>query len=450
MTVSAFDFGVEGLDSYYPNVLIPGTLLVIAGHPGSGKTTLAAQLCYHNALKRRKCLYVSTQESEEKFHKFMRRFGFDFEYLTASGFFRFSRLPLISSEEALDGVLESITSMVLEFNPKILVVDSVTPMTKVASGDAKRRALIQNFFYNIAFEIGGLVVLIAEMPLGEHTIREAGDVEFVADGILILKHEIVNGMLSRRMEVRKLRGSPLDVSEIPFTITPEGGIKVLVPPRRLAEKVEEPAKRYKLACEPLDEALGSLEGGEYVLLAGLPYEVGLGRVLKWILRVAGERGARVAIVSYREPEDSVKAMVERAVEGEPRLAGVGVRVIHVNPALLGVEAVFSQELDAITLAKPDIVVFLDVDALAHFHRVNPMLLERYLRVEKATLRNLKALAFRVSRAVTLDSVSWELPLAEAIIYSDNPFREAEGRVTVWRASSGKKVLKLEGALEGCF
>ncbi|MFN4046607.1 MAG: RAD55 family ATPase, partial [Acidilobaceae archaeon] len=75
----AFDFGVEGLDEYYPKILSSGTLLAIAGHPGSGKTTLAAQICYSNAIKGKKCLMVSTQESEEKFLKFMKTFGFNFE-----------------------------------------------------------------------------------------------------------------------------------------------------------------------------------------------------------------------------------------------------------------------------------------------------------------------------------------------------------------------------------
>ncbi|MEM0497577.1 MAG: ATPase domain-containing protein, partial [Acidilobaceae archaeon] len=136
-----FRFGIDGLDEYYYGVLTPGTIITVAGHPGSGKTTFASQLCYSNATEGKKCLYISTQEPEEKFMKHMARLGFNFEVLLASDTFRFVRFPLISSEEALDSLLESITNLVVEFKPKIIVIDSVTPITKAIQSDIKRRAM---------------------------------------------------------------------------------------------------------------------------------------------------------------------------------------------------------------------------------------------------------------------------------------------------------------------
>jgi len=61
-----FIYGVEGLDKLLSGTLRPSTLTVISGHPGSGKTTLTSTICYANALKGRKCLYISFQEDRRR------------------------------------------------------------------------------------------------------------------------------------------------------------------------------------------------------------------------------------------------------------------------------------------------------------------------------------------------------------------------------------------------
>ncbi|MEM2297511.1 MAG: ATPase domain-containing protein [Ignisphaera sp.] len=59
-------FGIEALDKMISDALRFPSLVVVAGHPGAGKTTLASSICYANALKNLKCLYLSFQEDKEK------------------------------------------------------------------------------------------------------------------------------------------------------------------------------------------------------------------------------------------------------------------------------------------------------------------------------------------------------------------------------------------------
>jgi circadian clock protein KaiC len=452
-STTTFKFGVEGLDEYYPGVLIPGTLLVIAGHPGSGKTSMAAQLCHANALNGRRCLYVSTQETEEKFLKFMARFGFNFELLTASGYFRFLRLPLISSEDALDGVLESITSAILEFNPSIVVVDSINPMTKVIVSDARRRALLQNYFYNIAFDIKGLVVLIAEVPLGRTTIEESGDVEFVADGIIILRHELRNGLVARRMEIRKLRGAPLELSELPFTITAYNGIVALVPPRTKSSRRGEELRRYRVECKPLEEAVGEFIGGDVILVAGAPHELTWGSVLKWISRIAFESKTNMTIVSYRGSEEDVRRVLKEIKLGEPTLGDVleKTSVTTLNPTLLSPEALFSLELEHLNKVKPGVAVVLGVDTLKHLYKLNPLLVERHLDIEREAAKDLGILLFKVAHITSIEDINWELPRSDVvIIVGDTVTGIAGGRVVAYRMSGSGKLVTSRDQLKECF
>ncbi len=450
----AFDFGVEGLDEYYPKILVPGTLLAIAGHPGSGKTTLAAQVCYSNAIKGRKCLMVSTQENEEKFLKFMRTFGFNFEPLIVSDHFRFARLPLISSEEALDSFLEALNSLILEFKPQLIVIDSITPIAKVIANDARRRAMIQNYFYNIAFDIKGIIVLIAEIPLGKMTIENTGDVEFVADGIIILKHESEHGLLSRKMEIRKLRGAPLELAEVPFTIKAPGGVVVLAPPK--PESLRAPwrsRKPFKLACKALENVLGEVYSGDLVLLAGAPYRLSLDSVLTWISEVGLRNNARISIITYKSLEDEIRESIEKISEklGQPDLPRM-FNVLALNPAELSPEAFFSVETGFLSSESPDIAVFHGVEILNYTYRKYAGALERYLKIESLIIKKLNILTFRVASTVNLEELGLEMALADAGILIGDPVTGLlGGNIIIYKV--GERAKRHIGALadlEACF
>ena len=88
------------LDRILRDAIQPGTLLVISGHPGSGKTTLASTICYANALQGRKRLYISFQESKEKLYINMARLGLNLEEIERRGLLNHLKLPLVVKPES--------------------------------------------------------------------------------------------------------------------------------------------------------------------------------------------------------------------------------------------------------------------------------------------------------------------------------------------------------------
>ncbi|MEM1685161.1 MAG: ATPase domain-containing protein [Acidilobaceae archaeon] len=444
-----FRFGIDGLDEYYYGVLTPGTIITVAGHPGSGKTTFASQLCYSNATEGKKCLYISTQEPEEKFMKHMARLGFNFEVLLASDTFRFVRFPLISSEEALDSLLESITNLVVEFKPKIIVIDSVTPITKAIQSDIKRRAMLQNFFYNIAFDIKGAIVLVAEIPLGKEYIEEAGDVEFVADGIIILKHSIEYGLLSRRMEIRKLRGAPIEVSEVPFTIQAPEGIVVMMPPKSLKPKYY--LKYFRTLCQELDEKIGPLRSGELVLIAGPPHRLLLGSIIKWALRVARESNAKLAIITYKGVEEEVKEITE-TFSKTLSLSSDNINVAILNAAILSPEALLSSEINIISKIKPDIIIHYGTETLRILYaKTYPGLFEKYKLIGKSLLRKYNVLTIEIQSITDISEVSADLNLADTVILlGENVKGLPEGKLIAYKAIEDKRYIDSLEKIEKCI
>ncbi len=254
-----FITGIDEIDRQFPRLLEQGNVLVIAGNPGSGKTTFASMICYNNAVRGKRCLYISFQEQKEKLFRNMARLGMNLRELEERTFLRFIHLPVTA---AVEDVATSITDLINEFDPLVVVIDSINPLMGFVRTN-EQRAWLQNFFYNLTTLLDGAVVLIAELPYGEEKIM-LGDIEFVADSIIVLKHRIDVGKLVRVMEVRKIRGAPLRVAEIPFRIVEGRGIRVFVPPT-ISEEIS-------LETVPVTSTtlLGDIYAGDVVLFTYPP------------------------------------------------------------------------------------------------------------------------------------------------------------------------------------
>jgi DNA repair protein RadA/Sms len=92
--------------------LVPGTLVLIGGDPGIGKSTLMLQVLYGLANQGHKVLYISGEESNRQIR------------------LRSQRLDTISSELLVvsEVEIESILAMIQSVQPRVLVIDSIQTM----------------------------------------------------------------------------------------------------------------------------------------------------------------------------------------------------------------------------------------------------------------------------------------------------------------------------------
>ena len=103
-----FSTGMGELDRVLGGGAVEGSLVLVGGAPGIGKSTLLLQIC--NCLcKERKVLYVSGEESERQIKLRAQRIGTSPEDL------------FILSETRLSDILESVASV----QPDILIIDSI-------------------------------------------------------------------------------------------------------------------------------------------------------------------------------------------------------------------------------------------------------------------------------------------------------------------------------------
>jgi DNA repair protein RadA/Sms len=106
--------GMRELDRVLGGGIVPGSLLLVGGDPGIGKSTLLLQLARSYAAAGRKVLYVSGEESEQQIRLRASRLGDVPERL------------LLLCETDLETVLETAAQL----EPEALVIDSIQTLSR--------------------------------------------------------------------------------------------------------------------------------------------------------------------------------------------------------------------------------------------------------------------------------------------------------------------------------
>lgn len=450
MAVEGFVFGVQGLDSVLPGALRPGYVVVVAGHPGSGKTILASTICYKNALRlSAPCLYISLQEDREKLFAFLKGVGVDFEALEGKGLLTLIKFPLATEATAL---VDEVSRAVASTKPRVVVVDSVNALLQGIK-EEDRRLWLQNYFYELAKVIEGLVILVAEVPLGEERVVGLGSVEFVADAILMLKHRIERGLLTRVVEVRKARGAPLTVAELPFSIGAEG-IRVYAPPilsgiAPIYEELEPP-------CKVLKGALDHLHKG-HVIYVELPPDYRVPESVALIAGLAIINDLKGLVISYLYPPETMKDLLVKTLTAYGVSASAMYKAIEkhftfrgLNPFAFSALELVAEELQLVEKVSPDIVVFHGVCLLAF---VEPK--ERFYQTlynEINTLRRQGRMIVRIGGRINDEISSAFSVLADVVlkfVKVEEGLGEQSYRLYVWRRGQRAYVITRE-EVEACL
>src|ERR1700720_2243229 len=196
--------GIADLDLILGGGLEPGSLVIVAGAPGTGKTILAQQICFANATPEHKALYYTTLS--EPHSKLVRHLEpFEFFKPAALGrsvdFIHLGELVQEAGSEGLEPVVSEVVRKCFETKPAVVVIDSAKALRDFVSEHELRAAL-----YGLASRVAHTEAVL--LLVGEYTPREIeGGVEFsLADGIVQLAYEPHEPVDRRWLRVVKLGG----------------------------------------------------------------------------------------------------------------------------------------------------------------------------------------------------------------------------------------------------
>ena len=231
-----------GLDEIMGGGLPEYSFNIIAGTPGSGKTTLAHQFVFANATPEHPALYFTVLgEPAMKMLRYQQQYAF-FDHAKLNSSIRFINLSQVVLEKDLSAVLDEISREVEAASPGIVVVDSFRTVVRKALAGASEMEL-QGFVQRLALHLTSWQA--TTFLLGEYSDGEMRDnpVFTVADGLFWLYQSVERNSIVRKLQIMKLRGQASVPGLHTFRIT-DAGLQAF--PRTLGltgRKEKEPARK---------------------------------------------------------------------------------------------------------------------------------------------------------------------------------------------------------------
>ena len=304
-TIQRLATGVPGLDEVLGGGLPEFSFNLIAGPPGSGKTTLAHQIMFALATRERPALYFTVLgEPPLKMLRYQQQFEFfDTEQVNAS--VRFINLADDTVSGDLDRVLSRIIAEVKAVGPAAVFVDSFRSVLLAGQADDRSFMGLQQFIQQLGMLMTSWQA--TTFLIGEYFDEfDSNPVFTVADGLIWLRQSLQSNSVVRKMEIMKMRGQRTLPGLHTFRIS-SAGVQVFAPVADASAAAIPHAAavrdRLRIGVPELDRMMdGGLPRGYSLLVAG-PSGSG-NSILASAFLVEGARAAETGVIAAFEQRTS--------------------------------------------------------------------------------------------------------------------------------------------------
>ena len=311
--------GVPGLDNLLGGGLPEFSFNLIAGTPGSGKTTLAHQIMFSLASPQYRALFFTVLgEPALKMLRYQQQYTF-FDPDKINDSIRFVNLSAELLQGDFDRVLARIADEVKAYAPSLVFVDSFRSVVQSAKRVDQGVPDLQRFVQELGMQMTSwqaTTFLIGEYLVPEN---ESSPIFTVADGILWMSQNLHRNSMVRKMQVVKMRGQAQVPGLHTFRMS-DAGLQIfpraIVQPGAVAGSVMSTGvARVSMGIPGLDDMLGGGLPAGYSLLVVGPSGSGKTIMATEFLAEGVRRGEPGVIAAFeKSPSQLLNNKLSRLVE----------------------------------------------------------------------------------------------------------------------------------------
>jgi circadian clock protein KaiC len=356
--------GVRGLDAVLGGGLCEYSFNLIAGAPGSGKTTLVQQILFANATPERPALYFTVLgEPTIKLLRYQRQLSF-FDPSRVPTSVRFINLAAEAAGGDLDIVLQRIVAEVGKASPAFVAVDSFrTIVGENGSPETNDSLEMARFVSRLAQQLTTWEV--TSFLIGEYADSERRHPVFtVADTILWLSDDVDRNSTTRKLRALKVRGrSPMPGLHT-FRLSGDGMQVFPRIPEQQRQRATRQHLRLATGVPGLDEMMGGgIPAGDVVLLTG-PAGSGKTTFATQFVAQGLSDGESCVVAVFEEYPDAYLARAKSATVDLGRMVDRGrLAVTYLRPLDLSVDEMLAEIQSAVERVGATRVV---IDSLSGF------------------------------------------------------------------------------------
>jgi circadian clock protein KaiC len=349
VAIRTLSTGVRGLDEILGGGIPEFSFNIIAGVPGTGKTTLAHQIIFANASAKRPALYFTVLgEPALKMLRYQQQYSF-FDESKLGKSVRFINLSDVVIEQDLNAVLAEIIKQVTAINPGIVVVDSFRTAVRKAIAGA-HEAEMQDFIQRLAQFLTSWEA--TTFLVGEYVPEEMRDnpVFTVADGLIWLSQVSDRNSVGRKLQVLKMRGQGSVPGLHTIRISADG-LQAFSRTLGLSANRMNPLRgkrRLSTGIAELDEMMGGgLAEGDSLLVAG-PSGTGKSALATQFIAAGLRKGEPAIMALFEErPQGYTDRAESLGLDFKTPLEKGELELLYLRPLDLSVDEITQEILDAV-------------------------------------------------------------------------------------------------------
>lgn len=212
--------GISGFDELIGGGLPAGSVTLLMGPPGSGKTSLSLSFL-SLASAAQPGLHFCFYETEQRLFVKAAAFGLDVEALVSSGAAEIIWNPL--TENILDKLAQQLLQAVRRRNVKRLVIDGIGGFERAAFTQGR----LVEFFAALTNELRALgvtTIMTSELRdlSGKNGVSPLPDISAILDNLLTIRHEKTASTIRRIMSILKIRDNAFDLYESEIKLSQAG------------------------------------------------------------------------------------------------------------------------------------------------------------------------------------------------------------------------------------